>query len=138
MTSPDQFLNTVKTVSLQVETSFEAFHLITWTLANIDYVENEENSILFSAIDDLCNYWNTNGCAEDELLPALSLAYTFAAHGWMMKDDLALLSARQERCEAMISDPCVDGTDYTSYEELCDKYTELLKRLTTCFPLYTR
>lgn len=118
----EQFLTAVKTVALKAETPFEAMHLVDWFLANVPYVESgEDNFILFRSLDDLCHMWHENGLAEDEIKPALSLAYTFAAHGHMTQAELDLLAERQARCDYMIMNPDVDA-DYTSYEEFCDKY----------------
>ena len=117
-----QFLTAVKTVALKAETFSEAYQLIVWFKSNVPYVESgEDNFILLRALDDLCHYWDEYGCAEDEIKPALSLAYTFAAHGHMTKAELDLLAERQARCDYMIMNPDVDA-DYTSYEEFCDKY----------------
>ena len=97
-------------------------HLVDWFIANVPYVESwDDDFILLCSLNDLCHMWHENGLAEDEILPALSLAYTFAAHGRMMQDDLNLLAERQARCDYMIMNPDVDA-DYTSYEEFCDKY----------------
>lgn len=125
--NPEQFLIAVKTVALKAETSFEAFHLIEWFKANVPYMEHgETNFILFHALDSLAHYWDEYGCAEDELLPALSFAYTFAAHGWMMSKDLDLLIQRQALCDEMIKSPCLDRTEDISYEDFCDKYASEL------------
>ena len=117
-----QFLTAVKTVALKAETFSEAYQLIVWFKSNVPYVESgEDNFILLRALDDLCHYWDEYGCAEDEILPALSLAYTFAAHGRMMQADLDLLTERQSRCNWMVSNPDLHE-HITSYEEFCDKY----------------
>ena len=116
-----QFLTAVKTVALKAETPFEAMHLVDWFLANVPYVEYFDDVILFCSLDDLCHMWHENGLAEDEIKPALSLAYTFAAHCRMTQAELDLLAERQARCDYMIMNPDVDA-DYTSYEEFCDKY----------------
>ena len=117
-----QFLTAVKTVALKAETPFEAMHLVDWFIANVPYVESwDDDFILLCSLNDLCHMWQEYGLAEDEILPALSLAYTFAAHGRMMQAELYLLAERQARCDYMIMNPDVDA-DYTSYEEFCDKY----------------
>ena len=121
----EQFLTAVKTVALKAETPFEAMHLVDWFIANVPYVESGDDFILFRSLDDLCHMWHENGLAEDEIKPALSLAYTFAAHGHKTKAELDLLAERQARCDYMIMNPDVDA-DYTSYEEFCDKYAEYL------------
>ena len=110
------------TVALKAETFSECDWLIYWFKSNIPYVESgEDNFILLRALDDLCHDWYTYGCAEDEILPALSLAYTFAAHGRMMQAELDLLAERQARCDWMLSNPDLHE-HITSYEEFCDKY----------------
>ena len=120
--NPAQFLTAVKTVALKAETPFEAMHLVDWFLANVPYVESgDDDFILFRSLDDLCHMWHENGLAEDEIKPALSLAYTFAAHGHITQAELDLLIERQARCNYMIMNPDVDA-NYTSYEEFCDKY----------------
>lgn len=120
--NPAQFLNAVKAVALKAETPFEAMHLIDWFLANVPYVEpGDDDFILFRSLDDLCHMWHKHGLAEDEIKPALSLAYTFAAHFRMTQAELDLLAERQARCDYMIMNPDIDA-DYTSYEEFCDKY----------------
>lgn len=120
--NPAQFLTAVKTVALKAETSSECFQLIDWFLANIPYVDKgDESDILFFALDHLAHYWNQHGCADDEILPALSLAYTFAAHGHLTRGELDLLADRQSRCDWMIVHPNLDE-HWTSYEEFCDKY----------------
>ena len=120
--NPEQFLTAVKTVALKAETFSEAYQLIVWFKSNVPYVESgEDNFILLRALDDLCNDWDAYGCAEDEILPALSLAYTFAAHNRMTKAELDLLTERQLRCDWMKSNPDL-YEHITSYEEFCDKY----------------
>ena len=122
----EQFLTAVKTVALKAETFSEAYQLIVWFKSNVPYVESgEDNFILLRALDDLCHDWDTYGCAEDEILPALSLAYTFAAHNRMTKAELDLLAERQSRCNWMKSNPDLHE-HITSYEEFCDKYANEL------------
>ena len=121
-----QFLTAVKTVALKAETPFEAMHLVDWFIANIPYVESgDDDFILLRSLYDLCHMWHEYGLAEDEIKPALSLAYTFAAHCHMTRAELDLLAERQARCDYMIMNPDVDA-DYTSYVEFCDKYAEYL------------
>ena len=117
-----QFLTAVKKVALKAETFSEAYQLIVWFKYNIPYMDEGDNDILFFALDHLAHYWNQYGCAEDEILPALSLAYTFAAHGHLTKAELDLLTERQSRCNWMISNPDLQE-HITSYEEFCDKYS---------------
>ena len=122
----EQFLTSVKTVALKAETFSECDWLIYWFKSNIPYVDKgDENNILFFALDQLAHYWYTYGCAEDEIMPALALLYTYAAHGHLTREELDLLADRQSRCDYMIMNPDVDA-DYTSYEEFCDKYAEYL------------
>lgn len=117
-----KFLTAVKTVALKAETSSECFQLIDWTLANLPYVgHGEEQFSLFKALDDMCHYWKAFGCAEDELLPALSLVHLFFAYGHTMKGDFDLLADRTARCDWMLAHPDMEE-HWTSYEEFCDKY----------------
>lgn len=124
--NPAQFLTAVKTVALKAETYSECYWLIYWFKSNIPYVDKgDENDILFFALDHLAHYWYQYGCVEDEIRPAISLAYIFAAHGHMTQAELDLLAERQARCDYMIMNPDVDA-NYTSYEEFCDKYAHEL------------
>ena len=117
-----QFLAAVKTVALKAETSSECFQLIDWLLANIPYVdEGDENDILFFALDHLAHYWNKEQRTGDEILPAISIAYMFAAHGHLTREELYLLAERQSRCDWMIAHPNFDE-EWTTYEMFCDKY----------------
>ena len=117
-----QFLTAVKTVALKAETSSECFQLIDWTLDNLPYVwHGDTDHPLFKALDDMCHYWKDVGCAEDELLPALSLVHLFFAYGHAIKGDFELLAQRTARCDAMIAEPNMEE-HWTSYEEFCDKY----------------
>ena len=128
-----QFITAVKTAALKAETFSECDRLIEWTLDNLPYVgHGETDHSLFNALYDMCHYWKAFGCAEDELLPALSLVHLFFAYGHTLKGDFELLAQRTARCDAMIAEPNMEEhwTSYeehwTSYEEFCDKYAEYL------------
>lgn len=121
-----QFLTAVKTVALKAETFSECDQLIEWTLANLPYVgQGEADFSLFKALDDICRYWNEYGCAEDELLPALSIVHTFFAYGHNVEGDLELLLQRIKRCDEMLAEPNLEES-WMSYEEFCDKHAAVL------------
>lgn len=118
-----QFLTAVKTVALKAETSSECFKLIDWTLGNLPYVgHGEADHSLFKALDDMCHYWKDVGCAEDEIMPALAIAYIFAAHWRLDRAELDLLADRQARCDWMIQNPNFDE-EWATYKQFCDKYS---------------
>lgn len=117
-----QFLTAVKTVAFKAETFSECSQLIEWFGANVPYVEPvEPEFMLVRQLDDLTRHWNNVGCAEDEIMPALAILYTYAAHGYLTQHELYGLQDRQARCNWMVSHPNMDE-DWTSYEEFCDKY----------------
>ena len=118
----EKFLTAVKTVALKAETLSECEWLIYWFKLNIPYVDKgDENYILFLALYHLAHYWDDYGCPEDEIRPALSLLYTYAAHGRLTREELNLLADRQSRCDWMIAHPNFDE-EWTTYEQFCDKY----------------
>lgn len=117
-----QFLNAVKTVALKAETFSECDQLLEWWKANVPLVEpGEDDFMVVRAIDHLAVYWSEYGCAEDEIMPALAIAYIFAAHGRLDRAELDLLADRQARCDWMIQNPNFDE-EWTTYEQFCDKY----------------
>lgn len=120
-----RFMNAIKAVALKAETAVECFHLLDWYKATVNVVavprEDDEMVNLWLHIQTQVNYWDANGLVEDELLPALSLLHTFAAHGWLNDSEFDTLVDRKHKCDYMIQNPDLSA-EYDSYEAFCDKY----------------